>query len=203
VATQTLPKEPFNFIVAGVGGQGNVLLSALVGTALINEGFIVSVADTFGVSQRGGSVTSHIKISRETTYSSVTLKGKADIILGMEPVETLRTLGEFGNPQVVSIVNPRPVYPTGGVVYPDLEEVNKAIMRLCAKTKFVSATEEALKMGNPIYTNIILLGALLGIQVLPIDKKSILPILEERFPGKLFESNLKAFNKGMELIANA
>jgi indolepyruvate ferredoxin oxidoreductase beta subunit len=203
VAAKTLPKEPFNFIVAGVGGQGNVLLSAFVGTALIKEGFMVSVADTFGVSQRGGSVTSHIKISKETPYSSVTLKGKADVVLGMEPVETLRTLGEFGNPQVISIVNPRPVHPSGGVAYPDLEEVKQAIVRLCAQTKFVNATEEALKMGNPIYTNIILLGALIGASVLPVDKETVMPILEERFPGELFDINLKAFNKGMELIASA
>lgn len=203
MARKTLPKEPFNLIVAGVGGQGNVLLSAFIGAALINEGFMVSVADTFGVSQRGGSVTSHIKISKETPYSSVTLKGKADVILGMEPVETLRALGEFGNPQVISIVNPRAVHPSGGVPYPDLDEVKQAIVRLCAQTKFVNATEEALSMGDPIYTNVILLGALMGAQVLPIDKETMLAILEERFPGRLFDINLNAFNKGVELIANA
>ncbi|MCK4724074.1 MAG: indolepyruvate oxidoreductase subunit beta, partial [Dehalococcoidia bacterium] len=186
-----------------VGGQGNVLLSAFVGTALLNEGFMVSVADTFGVSQRGGSVTSHIKISRKTLYSSVTLEGKADVILGMEPVETLRALGEFGNPHVVVIVNPRPVYPSGGVAYPDVDEVKQAIIKLSSKTKFVNATEEALKMGNPIYSNIILLGSLVGANVLPISKETMMPILEDRFPGNLLDTNIKAFDKGMELIANA
>jgi len=200
---KTLKKEPFNLIISGVGGQGNVLLSAFVGTALLNEGFMVSVADTFGVSQRGGSVTSHIKISRKILYSSVTLEGKADVILGMEPVEALRALGEFGNPHVVVIVNPRPVYPSGGVAYPDLDEVKQGIMKLSSKTRFVSATEEALKMGNPIYTNIILLGSLVGANVLPISKETMMPILEERFPGKLLDTNIKAFNKGMELIAKA
>ena len=58
-----LKKEPYNVIISGVGGQGNVLLSGFIGAALVNEGFVVSVADTFGVSQRGGSVSSHIKIS--------------------------------------------------------------------------------------------------------------------------------------------
>lgn len=203
MSKKTLKREPFNFIVAGVGGQGNVLLSAFVGTALVNEGFVVSVADTFGVSQRGGSVTSHIKISKKVLYSSVTLEGKADVILGMEPVETLRALGEFGNPHVVVIVNPRPIYPTGGVTYPALDEVKKAIMKFSSKTKFVNATEEALKMGNPIYTNTILLGSLVGADVLPISKETLVPILEERFPGKLLDPNIKAFNKGMELIASA
>jgi len=200
---KTLKKEPFNLIISGVGGQGNVLLSAFVGTALLNEGFMVSVADTFGVSQRGGSVTSHIKISKKTLYSSVTLEGKADVILGMEPVETLRALGEFGNPHVVVIVNPRPVYPSGGVAYPDVDEVKQAIIKLSSKTKFVNATEEALKMGNPIYSNIILLGSLVGANVLPISKETMMPILEDRFPGNLLDTNIKAFDKGMELIANA
>ena len=198
-----LEKEPFNVIIAGVGGQGNVLLSAFVGAALLNEGFMVSVADTFGVSQRGGSVQSHIKISRNTLYSSVTLEGKADVILGMEPVETLRALGEFGNPHVFVVVNPRPVYPTGGVTYPDLDEVKRAIVKLSSTTRFVDATEEALEMGNPIYTNVILLGSLVGANVLPISKETMMPILKERFPGKLLEANIKAFHKGMELIAKA
>lgn len=200
---KTLKKEPLNLIIAGVGGQGNVLLSAFVGSALLNEGFIVSLADTFGVSQRGGSVQSHIKISRNTLYSSVTLEGKADVILGMEPVETLRALEEFGNPHVFVIVNPRPVYPTGGVTYPDLDDVKRAIEKLSSTTKFVSATEEALKMGNPIYTNVILLGSLVGADVLPISRETMIPILEERFPGKLLDTNIKAFDKGMELIAVA
>jgi indolepyruvate ferredoxin oxidoreductase beta subunit len=200
---KTLKKEPFNLIVAGVGGQGNVLLSAFVGSALLNEGFTVSIADTFGVSQRGGSVQSHIKISKSTLYSSVTLEGKADVILGMEPVETLRALEEFGNPHVFVIVNPRPVYPTGGVTYPDLDEVKRAIVRLSSTTRFVNATEEALKMGNPIYTNVILLGSLVGADVLPIGRETMIPILEERFPGKLLDTNIKAFDRGMELIAKA
>jgi len=203
MAAGTLSKEPFNLIVAGVGGQGNVLLSAFIGLALVNEGFTVSVADTFGVSQRGGSVTSHIKISRNTSYSSVTLQGNADVILGMEPVETLRALGEFGNPHVVAIVNPRPVHPSGGIPYPDLEEVKQAIVKLSAKATFVNATEEALKMGDPIYTNIILLGALLGAEVLPIGREAMLPVLQERFPQGILEVNLKAFNKGIELIKGA
>ena len=203
MTTQELPKEPFNMVIAGVGGQGNVLLSAFIGSALLNRGYMISVADTFGVSQRGGSVASHIKISKDTLYSSVTLNGQADVILGMEPVETLRVLGEFGNPNVISIVNPRPFYPSGGVSYPDLAKVKEAIERLSAKTFYVNATEEALSMGQPILTNIILLGALVGAAILPIDKEDMMPILRERFPGKILEINIQAFEKGMAMIAEA
>ena len=198
-----LDKEPYNVIISGVGGQGNVLLSGFIGAALVNEGFMVSVADTFGVSQRGGSVSSHIKISQNTLYSSVTLKGKADAIIGMEPVETLRSLVEFGSPNTITIVNPRPVHPTGDVPYPDLNDVRRTIEKMSSQTRYVSATDEALKMGNPIYSNIIFLGAIVGADILPVSRESFLPLLEERFPGKLLEINLRAFNKGMELIAAA
>ncbi len=181
MSKKTLKKDPFGFIICGVGGQGNVLLSALVGRALLSEGFMVSVADTYGVTQRGGPVSSHIKISMKRVCSSVTLEGQADAILGMEPVETLRNLCLYGNPHVVTIVNPRPIYPIGGIPYPDLDEVKKAIINLSAQTKFVNATEEALKMGNPLYANVILLGSLVGSDFLPINRESIIPVLEERF----------------------
>ena len=164
---------------------------------------IKNIHAVFGISQRGGSVASHIKISKNTLYSSVTLNGQADVVPGMEPVETLRILGEFDNPNMVIIVNPRPVYPSGGVSYPDLENVKKAIERLSAKTLFVNATEVALEMGNPILTNIILLGTLVGANFLPIENEDLMPILVERFPGKILETNIKAFEKGMEIIAAA
>lgn len=195
-----LTKEPFNLIVAGVGGQGNVLLSAFIGMALVREGFTASVSDTFGVSQRGGSVTSHIRVSRGVAYSSLIPEGQADVILGMEPVETLRALGEFGNRAVITIVNPRPMHPAGGVPYPDLNEVRQAIVKLSAKAMFVNATEEALKMGDPIYTNVILLGALAGADVLPVGSEAMSDVLKERFPGGIYAANLSAFKKGEGLI---
>lgn len=203
MSKNTLTKDPLNLIISGVGGQGNVLLSAMIGKVLLDEGFKASVADTYGLTQRGGSVTSHIKISTKKVYTSVTLDGHADVILGMEPVEALRNLGIYGNPNVLTIINPRPVYPIGGIPYPDLEDVEKAIIKLSAKAKFVNATDEALKMGNPIFTNVILLGALVGSGFLPLYEKSTIPVLEERFPGKLSEPNIQAFKKGMELIAQA
>lgn len=171
--------------------------------AIVLGSDIKNIHAVFGISQQGGSVASHIKISKDTLYSSVTLNGQADVVLGMEPVETLRILGEFGNPNMVTIVNPRPVYPSGGVSYPDLESVKKAIERLSAKTSYLNAMEVALEMGNPILTNIILLGALVGANILPIEKEDMMPILEERFPGKILETNIKAFENGMEMIAAA
>lgn len=198
-----LLKDPYSLVVSGVGGQGNVLLSGFVGNALLKEGYLVSVADTFGVSQRGGSVTSHIKISKKKQFISETLDRKADAILGMEPLETLRALTKYGNPEVITITNPRPVFPSGGVVYPQVEKIKKLIVEMSKKVAFVNVSDEALKMGNPIYANVILLGSLVGANIIPVDKEAMISVLEENFPQKVLDINIKALNKGIELVMQA
>ncbi len=201
---QTLVKEPLNLIIAGVGGQGNVSMSQLIGKALVKMGWCVTVFDTYGVSQRLGSVASHIKISSTLLWSSPLLrKGEADIIVGIEPVEALRMLIHFGNPQVITVTNPRPVYPidviSGEAEYPDLDKIIEAIRKLSAKSWVVKATDEALKLGNPVLANTILIGSLIGLSVLPLDKKSMEAMLKEQFP-KIFDMNMMALNKGLDLV---
>lgn len=204
MTVKTLMKDPLNVIVAGVGGQGNIVISSLVSAALVREGYFVVVGETYGASQRGGAVMSHVRISEEAQYGPLIPNGCADIILGMEPVETLRVLGQFGNPNVITIVNPRPIYPlsvlSGEAEYPDIGKLIETIKELSGRTWVINATEEAQKLGNPIFANVLLIGALIGLGMLPLDKKSLEPVLQERFP-KAFEANVEAFNKGLELMA--
>lgn len=204
MSVKELKKDPFNVIIAGVGGQGNVLMSFLIGSALIHSGYSVTVFDNYGASQRLGAVASHIKISRESANRSPLLhEGDADIIVGIEPIELLRNLTRFGNPEVISIVNTRPVYPigviSGEVDYPDLDKVVETIRRLSAKSWIVNATEEALKLGNTIYTNVILLGALLGSNSLPLDQQTMEEVLKVELP-KGFDTNIVALQIGLDLV---
>lgn len=201
---QNLWKDPLNVIIAGVGGQGNVLMSFLIGSALIHSGYFVTVFDNYGASQRLGAVASHIKISGEgATTSPLLHEGDADIIVGIEPIELIRNLTRFGNPEVMTIVNTRPVYPigviSGEMEYPDLDKVIETIRRLSAQAWIVNATEEAMRLGNPIYTNVILLGALLGSNTLPLDKDTMELVLKEELPN-VFDSNMVALHRGMELV---
>ncbi len=200
---KTLTKDPLNLIITGVGGQGNVMISLAIGSALAREGYVVTVGETYGASQRGGPVMSHVRISRETQYSPLSLEGEADVILGMEPVETLRVLGKYGNPNVITLFNPRPIYSidviSGDAEYPDLDRLIETIKGLSAKTWVVNATEEAEKMGRPIVANTILIGSLIGLGVLPLNRESMESVIRDRFP-KAFELNMKAFDRGMELI---
>ena len=199
-----LKKDPLNLIITGVGGQGNVMISLIIGNAFIRDGYFVTVGETYGASQRGGPVMSHMRISKETQYSPFIPDGCADIILGMEPVETLRMVGRYGNPSVVTIINPRPIYSidvTGGYAeYPDLDNLVDTIKELSAQTWIIDATEEAQKMGSHMFANAILIGVLIGSEVLPLDKKSVEPVLRETFPKEI-EANLVAFNKGIKLVS--
>jgi len=203
MTTKQLVKDPLNLIITGVGGQGNVMISLIIGNALVRGGYLVTIGETYGASQRGGPVMSHVRISKETQYSPFIPDGHADIILGMEPVETLRMIGQFGNPDIVTIVNPRPIHSidvTGSQAeYPDLDKLMETIKELSAKAWIVNATEEAQKMGNPIFANVILIGALIGSGVLPLEQKSLEPVLRETFPKEV-EANMAAFHKGVELV---
>ncbi len=197
-----LIKDPLNIIIIGVAGQGNVVISNLISNAFLREGYLVTFGNVYGANQRGGSVMNYVRVSQEIQYGPFIPEGHGDIILGMEPVEALRMLGEYGNPDVISIVNPRPIHSIdiagGKAAYPDLDKLIDTIKEMSAKTLVVNATEEAQKLGNTILSNVILVGALLGSGGLPLDRKAIEPVLKERFP-KAFELNMKALDRGMEL----
>lgn len=195
---KTLTKDPLNLIIAGVGGQGNVMISLLIGKAFVRQGYFVTIGETYGASQRSGSVMSHLRISRESQYSPFIPNGRADIILGMEPVETLRILQQFGNSDVITITNSRLVYAVG-MEYPSLDKIAEAIKGLSARLWLINATDEAAKLGDPVFANMILIGTLIGSGILPLDKESLERILRESVPKEKLDANMLAFNKGMEL----
>jgi len=199
-----LAKDPINLVVAGVGGQGNVMVSLVMGNTLVHDGYFVTIGETYGSSQRGGSVMSHLKVSAEKQYSPLIPEGQADIVLGMEPVETLRVLKSFGNLNVVTVVNPRPIHPvdfTGsGSGYPNLEELLEQVKSMSAKTYIVHATEEAQKMGNAMLANMILIGALVQTGLVTISQEAIEKTIRDMFP-KAIKENITALNKGKELAS--
>ena len=199
-----LAKDPINVVVAGVGGQGNVMVTLVLGNTLVHDGYFVTIGETYGASQRGGSVMSHLKISAAKQFSPLIPEGQADIVLGMEPVETLRILKSFGNQNVVTVLNPRPIHPvdfTGsGAGYPNMEELIEQIKSMSAKTYVVAATEEAQKLGNPMLANMILIGSLIQTGLVTISQEAIEKTIKEMFP-KAVAPNLKALKAGMELVS--
>ncbi len=198
-----LSKDPLNLIITGVGGQGNVLASQLIGKALVRENFYVTIGETYGATQRGGAVMSHLRISKESQFSPLIPEGQADIVVALEPVEALRVIGQYGNPSVSALINSRPIFPTavtvGDAEYPSLEKIRDAVRDLAKQFWFVDATAAAMAFGSPIFTNIIMVGALAGTRLIPIGRKNFQEAIRENFPEKTHAANLKAFDQGMEM----
>lgn len=199
--------EVYNLIITGVGGQGNVLSSQLIGQAFVAKGYFVTIGETYGSSQRGGSVMSHIRISSKKQLGPLIPKGKADIIIGLEPVEALRILTTYGNPKTVVLANTRPIYPigvtSGEEKYPESGEIQGALKELSRQYYSVPATEKAMEMGPPILGNMIMIGALLELDLLPLTAAEFRKTLAKNFNAKRLETNLQALQEGQRIVRSA
>jgi len=199
-----LKPDPFNLIVTGVGGQGNVLISQIIGRALVDRGFQVSIGETFGLSQRGGSVQSHVRISQKRVYGPLIPEGQAQVVLGLEPLETLRILALYGRPDLKIVVNSRPVPPlnviAGESVYPSEEQLKSALHGLAAKVWWINGTAAAQKLGAAVMANIVLLGALTAADLIPVGQADLEEALAQVLPAARLKQNLTAFRRGLKLI---
>lgn len=195
-------KDPMNLVVAGVGGQGNILVSEILAKAAAAVGYKVTVGESYGMSQRGGSVTSHIRLSRKLLYGPIIPAGCADVIIGFEPVEAARAASEFGSQDVKIIVNPRPVYPVGVLMgkdnYPEIDILLSKLKDISAKVYYIESTTIASQAGNPVMQNIVMVGALAGFNHLFIPKETFVHIICQVVPEKVLDLNKKAFNMGYE-----
>ena len=196
-----LEKDPINLIITGVGGQGNVLISWLMGETLLAAGYQVTIGETYGVSQRGGPVASHIRISKKKEYGAITPEGQADIILSLEPMEALRILGLFGSRQTYVITNSRPVHPMavsmGETEYPDLERLRQAIEELAQRVWYLDASQIAINLGVPLIANMVMVGALISTELLPLSREAFESELEANFKGDRLKLNRQALAMGI------
>jgi indolepyruvate ferredoxin oxidoreductase beta subunit len=197
-------KDPFNIIITGVGGQGNVLASQILGQMLVQQGYIITIGETYGASQRGGSVMSHIRVSQRDQFSPLIPEGKCDLVVGLEPVEALRVLAKYGNPGVLMLINTRPIYPidviAGNASYPELSVLLKKIQRLSRRVWMLNATEIGLELGDPIFSNIVMLGALSALDLLPLHREEFQKAIQELLPSQKLHLNMEAFERGREAV---
>ena len=196
--------DPYNLIVCGVGGQGNILISRMIGRILADKGYYISIGETFGAAQRGGSVYSSMRISKKRYYGPLVPEGKGHLVLSLEPLEALRMLANYGNEQVVTITNTQAIQPVGVLArrndYPEMDQLSSAIEELSDRAWFVNVTEMAVELGAPIVANIILLGCLLGAGQLPLEAAEVEKEMRATFPPDKLELNLQAFSLGMEAV---
>ena len=204
MTAQPLSFDPYNLIITGVGGQGNVLASRLLGRMLVAQDYYVTIGETFGASQRGGSVMSHLRISTRSAWSPQIPHGRAHMVIAIEPSEAFRVLAVYGNPEVQVIWNTRPIHPvsviTGQAVYPGREEIAQGLNELSARNWPLGATAQAQSMGNPILGNIMMVGALSAVSDLPLGPDVFEKAITEMMPPAKVPINLEAFAWGRAAI---
>ena len=190
-----------NIIIAGVGGQGNVRGAQILGMAAVKAGYKARVSDVYGIAQRGGPVLSHVRIGKEI-YGSMVEEHRADVIVGLEPMEALRATSRFLKPGGTIILSTRPIYPvevnTGKASYPKLESILTVIGKASRKIVTLDATKIAEEAGIPIAANIVVLGVLVGLGILPFSEAILREAIKENIPRAL-EQNQKAFDAGLSI----
>ena len=194
--------DPLNIVVCGIGGQGNVLAADVLGSAMCDRGCRVAVGETYGASQRGGSVMSHVRVSMKMDPSVLIPSGEAHIIIGFEPLETLRMVRKYAGKDTTVVYDPRPVYPLGvlqGIQqYPAVEDIAAEIRDLTAMALAVPAAGIAMEAGDSKSANIALLGAFSQLPDAPLSREDLEKILLQRFKGTVLEVNQRAFAVGWE-----
>lgn len=182
-----------NIMIVGVGGQGTLLASRILGNTVINEGYDVKVSEVHGMSQRGGSVVTYVKFG-EKVYSPIIDKGEADIILAFELLEAYRALPYLrqGGKMIINAqkIDPMPVI-TGAAQYP--ENIDGKISSEC-DAAIIDALSLAKQAGNIKAVNVVLIGVMAKNTDIPYD--DWVKTIRDTVPAKFLDVNLKAFELG-------
>ena len=194
--------ETTRLIIVAVGGQGNLLASKVLGEAALANNVPMHMSEIHGMAQRGGVVESAIVFG--DAQSTIIADGEADILVGFEPLETLRALNK-GNPDTVVITNTTPVPPftvsIGRGTYPDLENILAKLESSCSRLIAFDAAALAAEAGNVLSVNMVLLGALVATGKVPIDAEKAKETIRTKTKQAFVESNLKAFELGAAAAA--
>lgn len=201
----------YNMIVSGVGGQGSILASHIIAEAAIRHNEKtgqkgnVRVGETFGAAQRGGAVASHVKIGH--IHAPLVRKGRADMVLALEPLEGLRIGVDYLAENGVAILNTVMESPVdvkvGAAEYPAVSEIIEALGKIGSKVVAFDAVKLALEAGSAKCVNVVMLGAAAASKILPFPEEDLLEAVKSRIPPKLLDVNLKAFELGKAAYLNA
>ena len=185
-----------NIILAGVGGQGILTIAAVLDTAALDCNLNIKQSEVHGMSQRGGAVQSHVRISDKEIFSDLIPQGKADMIISVEPMELLRYL-PFLKKDGLLVTDSNPF--VNITDYPELEELYNEI-KSHPNTILIDAKKIAKDLGNSKATNMVLLGA--AASQLPLSDESLQQAIKSLFDRKgerVVQKNIEAYNKGKEI----
>ncbi len=195
--------KPYNIYICGVGGQGIIKTSIVIGEAAMKSDMGVVMSEVHGMAQRGGVVSTELKIG--DSKSPIIEKGSADLLIAFEPMEALRAISKASKDTYV-IVNTSPIMPFNiigsEVPYPSINDI---LDELKSKVKDVSAldAEKAAKdAGHILSLNMVMLGGATAVSNFPIGKEAILKSMRANLPQKSIPINLKAYETGFEFVSS-
>ncbi|MCD4703262.1 MAG: indolepyruvate oxidoreductase subunit beta [Methanosarcinaceae archaeon] len=190
--------DSFDLLISGIGGQGAILASDIIGRASVLEGFSIRAAETHGMAQRGGSVVNHIRIGCDLG-TMIPLKG-TDGMMAMEPIEAMRYIDQLSDNGVL-VMNTEPVYPvtvtSGNSEYPEVTKIVESLKKDHRVIAF-NASEIATKAGAVQAMNVVMVGAISNF--LPLDKSVLLACIKEMVPPRTIDVNIKAFEMGRSAV---
>lgn len=192
--------KTYNLLFAGVGGQGSLLIAEITSIAAQYQGFDIKQTEVHGVSQRGGSVETHVRFGGKV-YSPIVTPGEADVVIGLEKLEALR-FAHFANPDSGTIlINEQEIIPGSVIGAEKLYPSNSIDFLKKENYKVISlpATKIAHELQDGRMANVVLLGALSTL--LPIEIEIWLKSLNFRIPKKYIKGNLKAFEAGIQIAS--
>jgi indolepyruvate ferredoxin oxidoreductase beta subunit len=188
-------------IIVAVGGQGNLLASKVLGEAACRQEIPVRMSEIHGMAQRGGVVESAMIFG--DAQSTIISDGEADIMVGFEPLETLRAIKKCNSKStVITSTSPLPPFTAaiGKGVYPDMESIKSMIRQRVGRLITLDANALAKEAGSELSVNIVLLGALIAVDVLPVTADSVQEAIRETTKKSFAEINLKAFDLGRAAV---
>jgi len=188
-------KKDFNIIISGIGGQGVITLTRILSQASLLENYDVKTSELHGLSQRGGSVETHIRFSKQGVFSPLVRKAGANLIISLEAQESLKACYYASKNQTIFLINNllKPIL--GQKTTPSIDKISKELKGFSKKTIFIPAsqiTKEKLK--NEIVGGVFLLGYGCRNKIIPLKQTSLLKAIELIVPKKHIELNKKAFN---------
>jgi indolepyruvate ferredoxin oxidoreductase beta subunit len=192
--------QSYNLLNVGVGGQGVIRAIQILSWAALQEGYKVRTAETHGMAQRGGSVASYLRFGTDVEGPLIP-RGRADVILAFEGSEAVRNFNYAGS-QTHFIINDKIIIPPmihqQGLEYPTINQIQKFLCDVSKYIYFIPADNLALKAGNLRTMNVVMLGVLIGMNLIPIKETTIFDSIISFIPQKTHEMNKIAFELGIE-----
>ena len=205
-------RDQINFLLAGVGGQGTILASDVLVNLGLAAGLQAKQAEVHGMSQRGGSVTGHVRWGR-VVYSPLIGAGEVDVLLAFEKAEALRNINSL-RPGALAVINLEAIKPvtvtSGGQPYPDDDHLRRTFAAVTERAAYVDGKAQAEALGNVRVANVILLGALSALMEREglagselVTPETWLAVITERVPQKYADLNRRAFQTGRAAVTPA